>query len=564
MHHTWFTLLGPARPGPRRAAGLRRANGRASRWTCTTTVAAPAATWWFAPAARHTRPCCLPGSRSGAGPGRASHQPARLAAACRRCASTPATRWGSSAPGAMPAPMPASWSTRARQPRPRTCPLAPARRLGPEGGLGEGAGDYVGSRGYRPGDSPRHLDWKALARGRGLVVKQFGGEQAVEVWLDLRAGRGRRPGARLAALCRQVLDAAGQGLAFGLRLPGGAGPARRGRGPQAPLPRRPGHLRPWLTAQPPGGTPGLARGIAAATLLLAAAYLPLVRHLVAQVSAFVGVILLLRLAAVRWPALTPGRWMLLPLTLAGLGIAFDAYFSFVGRDAGTALLVVMLALKTLELRTPRDLRAARGPVRLPAGQSLPVRPVRWARPLPGRVAHRRPGAHGGPHRSATPAARCSGALRLAGTLTLQALPLALVLFLLFPRLSAPLWNLGNQQQRSVTGMSDSMEPGSVAELVISGEPAFRARFDGAAPAPGPALLARAGPVGLRRPPVDAGGPAGPCPRPGPGLRRRAARSATRWSWSRPISRGSMPWTCRWRPRGPRPWTATFRSPLRSE
>jgi transglutaminase-like putative cysteine protease len=220
--------------------------------------------------------------------------------------------------------------------------------------------------------------------------------------------------------------------------------------------------------------------IAAATLLLGAAFLPLVRHLSPQVSAFVGVILLLRLAAVRWPALTPGRWILLPLTLAGLGIAFDAYFSFVGRDAGTALLVVMLALKTLELRSQRDLRllavlfgfllVSHFLFDQSAGLALYLGALLVAdfglmADLTARPARR-------PLRSA---------LRLAGTLTLQALPLALVLFLLFPRLSAPLWNLGNQQQRAVTGMSESMEPGSVAELVVSGEPAFRARFDGQAP-----------------------------------------------------------------------------------
>ena len=109
-------------------------------------------------------------------------------------------------------------------PRPATqaaeLPLAPARRLGPEGGLGQGAGDFVGPRAYRPGDPPRHLDWKALARGRGLVIKQFGGDQAVEVWLDLRHTSGGDLEERLSMLCRQVLDAAEQGLAFGLRLPG--------------------------------------------------------------------------------------------------------------------------------------------------------------------------------------------------------------------------------------------------------------------------------------------------------------------------------------------------------
>ena len=220
--------------------------------------------------------------------------------------------------------------------------------------------------------------------------------------------------------------------------------------------------------------------IAGATLLLAAACLPLMRHLSPQVSAFVGVILLLRLAAVRWPALTPRRWMLLPLTLAGLAIAFDAYFSLVGRDAGTALLVVMLSLKTLELRAPRDLRALAVLFGFLLVSHFLFDQSAWlalylSALLIADVAI-----------MADLTARPEGrplfrSLRVAGTLTLQALPLALVLFLLFPRLSAPLWNLGDPQQRSVTGMSDSMEPGSVAELVISGEPAFRARFDGPAP-----------------------------------------------------------------------------------
>jgi hypothetical protein len=40
------------------------------------------------------------------------------------------------------------------------------------------------------------------------------------VWLDLRQVQGSDLEGRLAQLCRQVLDAAGQGLAFGLRLPG--------------------------------------------------------------------------------------------------------------------------------------------------------------------------------------------------------------------------------------------------------------------------------------------------------------------------------------------------------
>ena len=224
---------------------------------------------------------------------------------------------------------------------------------------------------------------------------------------------------------------------------------------------------------------GRAR-VVVATLILGAAYLPLAGHLATQVSGFVALVLVLRLAAVRWPALAPGRLVLLALTLAGLGIAFDAYFTLAGRDAGTALLATMIALKTLELRRPRDLRlfmvlfgfllVSQFLFDQSPGRALYLGLLFVANvALMADLAARRPDR---PLR---------GALRLAGSLTLQALPLALVLFLLFPRLSAPLWNLGHQQPRGITGMSESMTPGSISELVVSGEPAFRARFDGPAP-----------------------------------------------------------------------------------
>jgi len=116
------------------------------------------------------------------------------------------------------------------------CPTA----LGPEpallpalgdsnvGDLGVGADDFVGPRAYRPGDSPRHLDWKALARERGLIVKQFGGDQSAQVWLDMAALPAVELEMRLALLCRQVLDAAEAGLSYGLRLPGQSIPLGRG------------------------------------------------------------------------------------------------------------------------------------------------------------------------------------------------------------------------------------------------------------------------------------------------------------------------------------------------
>jgi uncharacterized protein (DUF58 family) len=96
----------------------------------------------------------------------------------------------------------------------------PHYRQADRGDRGVGADDFVGLRPYRPGDPPRHMDWKAWARERGLVIRQFGGDRAEELWLDWGRLADRDPEARLGRLCRMVLEAARQGLHFGLRLPG--------------------------------------------------------------------------------------------------------------------------------------------------------------------------------------------------------------------------------------------------------------------------------------------------------------------------------------------------------
>ncbi len=92
----------------------------------------------------------------------------------------------------------------------------------PKRSSGAGAEDYIGLRAYRHGDSPRHIDWKAFARERGLLVKEYGGEQGQEVWIDWSRLHGTDPETRLALMTRQVLDASDAGVRFGLRLPDGA------------------------------------------------------------------------------------------------------------------------------------------------------------------------------------------------------------------------------------------------------------------------------------------------------------------------------------------------------
>lgn len=217
-------------------------------------------------------------------------------------------------------------------------------------------------------------------------------------------------------------------------------------------------------------------------LLVALAWLPLIPDLAPGPVGYIAFLLALRLASLRWLVLTPGRWLLLPLTLAGLANVFVSYHTVVGRDAGIALLATMMALKLLEIKQLRDVRVGtilysfllvsqflfdQSPGRALYLAMLLVLDFALMTDLTARTANGR--------------MTLILALRTAGKLTLQALPLTLVLFVLFPRLSSPLWSLPEQSTKARTGMTDWLEPGSVSELIISGEPAFRVRFEGPIP-----------------------------------------------------------------------------------
>jgi uncharacterized protein (DUF58 family) len=84
----------------------------------------------------------------------------------------------------------------------------------------EGSDDFRGMRPYHPGDSLRHVAWKAMAQGRGMLTKQFSGQAKPELWLDWEDLAGMATEARLSRLCRWVLDAQNAGLSYGLRIPG--------------------------------------------------------------------------------------------------------------------------------------------------------------------------------------------------------------------------------------------------------------------------------------------------------------------------------------------------------
>ena len=97
----------------------------------------------------------------------------------------------------------------------------------PAAGAGEkhvasgGSDDFAGLRAYQASDSPRHIHWKAAARGQGLQTKIFSGSAAAELWLDWnQLPASLDPESKLSRLTRWVLAADQDGLRYGLRLPG--------------------------------------------------------------------------------------------------------------------------------------------------------------------------------------------------------------------------------------------------------------------------------------------------------------------------------------------------------
>lgn len=109
-------------------------------------------------------------------------------------------------------------------PKPIEGPMA-SRRPHPSdnGGHGrsasQGTDDFDALRAYRPGDSLRHISWKAFSKGQGVLTKTFTADTGQAITLDWQQLSGDDE-KRLSRLCAMVLSAEQRGLRYGLALPG--------------------------------------------------------------------------------------------------------------------------------------------------------------------------------------------------------------------------------------------------------------------------------------------------------------------------------------------------------
>ena len=86
-------------------------------------------------------------------------------------------------------------------------------------GIGHGD-DFAGVRAYVQGESQRHIDWKAVARGQPLMTKQFAAETKGAVCLDFFELQFADVEQRLSQLTLWVIEAERARQPYGLCLPG--------------------------------------------------------------------------------------------------------------------------------------------------------------------------------------------------------------------------------------------------------------------------------------------------------------------------------------------------------
>lgn len=192
-------------------------------------------------------------------------------------------------------------------------------------------------------------------------------------------------------------------------------------------------------------------------------------------------------------AALPSRWLLILVMLAGMAGIILHFHTLFGRNPGVALLVLLFALKLLEMRSVRDgFAVVLLGYFLSLSQFFFTQSIVYALLTLAGVTLTT-AALVILHHSRQPPTR---ALRLAGLMLLQAVPFMLLLFVLFPRVQGPLWGLPIDAFSGQTGLSDSMAPGSISQLSQSDAIAFRVKFSGefdAKPPPQASLYWR-GPV----------------------------------------------------------------------
>lgn len=178
----------------------------------------------------------------------------------------------------------------------------------------------------------------------------------------------------------------------------------------------------------------------------------------------------------------PSRWLVIVMSATMLVAIYLTHGTFFGRDTGVALLAVLTGMKLMESRSIRDAYVLSA-----LGYFLVITNFLYSQSIytglymlvvvllmtttliafsteSGELDSR-------------------ARLRMAAGMLIQATPIMLALFFLFPRLPGPLWSLPRDAHAAISGLSESMSPGAISRLSLSDAVAFRVTFHSDAPVP---------------------------------------------------------------------------------
>jgi len=238
-------------------------------------------------------------------------------------------------------------------------------------------------------------------------------------------------------------------------------------------------VRAWLQPQLSSGARE-QRDQAMLLIAVAMVVAPHFQHLPLWSTVMIGLLWIWRAWLTQSLQPAPNRFTMLLLLMAGTGAVWMQHGTLFGRDASVNFLLVLIALKVLEMRAHRDVlvivflslfvlqtqflydQSLMSAVSMVVSVGMLFFVLLSVNLPEGDIAF-------------------SGKLRYLARVFILAVPLTLTLFFLFPRLSGPLWGTGGNELEAGTGLSGSMAPGSIQHLLRDDSVALRAKFDKGAP-----------------------------------------------------------------------------------
>ena len=195
----------------------------------------------------------------------------------------------------------------------------------------------------------------------------------------------------------------------------------------------------------------------------------------------ISILFLWRLFCINHEHWLPPRWLLVIISIASFIGIFLTFGTLIGKTAGSVLLSVLLAIKLHESISRRDYMLL-----IFLSFFIIVTNFLFSQNIPmviymmfiaiilviSMISINQDSAPLDLHYK----------LKFSVKLLLQSIPLMIIMFMLFPRISGSLWQLPNEKQSALSGLSDTMSPGNISNLIQSNSVAFRVKFSDKIPA----------------------------------------------------------------------------------